>query len=512
MKTSQYVMLFGAMVAVSGLTAFGTYKMMEKQTIQEISDQYLTGAEGGSGAHAVDFFPAANRSSVTDNDFTTASEQTVNAVVSVTNLKNVQMRQQYQSMDPFFDFFFGNRGYQQPQQQQPQGPKPAGLGSGVIISADGYIVTNNHVVDGADELKVTLNDQREFEATLVGTDPNTDIALLKIEAKDLPAVVFGESDALKLGQWVLAVGNPFGIGTTVTAGIVSAKARQLGMSGSNGRQMGIESFIQTDAAVNPGNSGGALVNTAGELVGINTAIYSQTGNYTGYSFAVPSSIVQKVVADLRQYGQVQRAVLGIQIRNIDSELVESEELSVNEGVYVAEVMDDGAAKEAGMEKGDVITAINKTQVKNMGQMMGELARYTPGNKIQVTVDRKGKSKTLTCTLKNSQGNTEMITKKGLDSLGATFKNLNSQELAKYGVRRGVQVSKIEQGKAFARAGVHEKFLIVKVNDQVVSSDKDVESIYNKLTQSRDADQEPVLFIVGVYPNGRTAYYAVDLSK
>lgn len=505
------IYLFASVIAVSGMTAFSTFKLMEKQTVQEITDQYLLETNGISNAHSVNFLPTASHSSVTENDFTVAAEQTVNAVVSVVNMQTVQQRQQYQSVDPFFDFFFGNRGGYGQQPQQPQQPRAAGMGSGVIISSDGYIVTNNHVIDGADELKVTLNDQREFVATLVGTDPSTDIALLKVDAKDLPTVVFGESDALKLGQWVLAVGNPFGLNSTVTAGIVSAKARQLGKNG-NGRQMGIESFIQTDAAVNPGNSGGALVNTAGELVGINTAIYSQTGNYTGYSFAVPSSIVQKVVADLRQYGQVQRAVLGVQIRNVDSELVEKEELSVSEGVYVAEVLDEGAAKEAGIEKGDVITSIAKTQVKNMGQMMGELARYTPGDKVQVTVDRKGKSKTFNCTLKNSRGNTEMITKKGIDALGVEFKNLSSQELAKYGVRRGVLVNKVEQGKAFARAGVHDKFLIVKVNDQVVSSDKDVEAIFDKLTTSREADQEPVLFIVGVYPNGKTAYYAVDLSK
>ncbi|MDO4497360.1 MAG: Do family serine endopeptidase [Bacteroidales bacterium] len=502
MKTSQMIALFGAMVAVSGMTAFGTYKMMEKQTVQEMTDQYMLQTTGSTSAHQVNYFPAVtNRASVTDNDFTAAAEKTVNAVVSIVNYKQTQ-QQQYQSMDPFFDFFFGNRGYQQPQQAPQQ--RASGMGSGVIISADGYIVTNNHVIDGADELKVTLNDQREFEATLVGTDPSTDIALLKIEAKELPTVVFGESDALKLGQWVLAVGNPFGLNSTVTAGIVSAKARQLGM-GSQGRQMGIESFIQTDAAVNPGNSGGALVNTAGELIGINTAIYSQTGNYAGYSFAVPSSIVKKVVADLRQYGQVQRAVLGISIRNIDSELVEKEELSLNEGVYVGEVLEEGAAREAGMQKGDVITAIGKSPVKNMGQMMGELARYTPGDKVQVTVDRKGKTVVLNCTLKNSQGNTEVIAKKKSESLGVDFKNLTPQELAKYGVRRGVLVKEVKQGGAFARAGVREKFLIVKVNDRPVSSDKEIEAIYNQLTTNRDEDQEPVLFIVGVYPNGRTAY-------
>lgn len=506
MKTKQSLGLLAVMVAVSGITAMGTYKVMEKQTVRDLADSFVL--QNDSNSRLVQFSPVANRTSVTDNDFTQAAEKTVNAVVGVKNVQMVQ--QQYQSMDPFFDFFFGNRGYGQ---QQPQQRAREGYGSGVIISADGYIVTNNHVIANADQLTVTLNDQRQFEATLVGTDPTTDIALLKVDAKDLPTIPFGESDNLKVGEWVLAVGNPFMLNSTVTAGIVSAKARQIGMGQrNNGSQMNIESFIQTDAAVNPGNSGGALVNTAGELVGINTAIYSETGNYAGYSFAVPSSIVNKVVADLRQYGQVQRAVLGIQIREVTPELVEKEELKETEGIYVAEVMDDGAAAEAGIKQGDVITNIDKTRIKNFGVLQGELARHTPGEKVQVTVDRKGNAKTFTVTLKNSQGNTEMLTKKGIDALGAKFQNLSAKELQKYGVRKGVLVKSVEQGGAFARAGIHEKFVIVKINDMVVNSDKEIESVYNDLTTRRSADQDPVMFIVGVYPNGRAAYYAVDLSK
>jgi len=497
------------MVAVSGVTAVATYKVMEKQTVQAIADQYVLSQDPNT--HQVQFAPAVNRSSVTENDFTVAAEKTVNAVVGVKNTQMVQ--QQYQSMDPFFDFFFGNRGNQGQYGQQPQQKAREGYGSGVIISSDGYIVTNNHVIDNADQLTITLNDQRQFEATLVGTDPTTDIALLKVEATDLPCISFGESDALKVGEWVLAVGNPFMLTSTVTAGIVSSKARQIGNSTRNRQGLvNIESFIQTDAAVNPGNSGGALVNTAGELVGINTAIYSETGNYAGYSFAVPSSIVSKVVADLRQYGQVQRAVLGIQVAEVTAELAESEGLKVNSGIYVAEVMDDGAAKDAGIKKGDVITAINKAQIKTFGNLQGELARYTPGQKIQVTVNRDGSTKTVDVTLKNANGNTEVVTKKGIDALGATFQTMSAKELQKYGVRKGVLVKSVEQGGAFARAGVHEKFVIVKINDVVVNSDKDVEAIYNNLTTARDANQDPVMFIVGIYPNGRTAYYAVDLSK
>ena len=491
-------MLFGAMAAVSAITAFGTVKYMQGNLMVE-NDGVFT----DPNVHNVSFMPVVSSASVTDNDFTKAAEKTVNAVVGIKNTQQVQ--QQMQSMnDPFFDFFFGQRGYQQ---QPPKARE--GYGSGVIISSDGYIVTNNHVIDQADELKVTLNDGREFTATLVGTDPNTDIALIKVDGKDLPTVSFGKSDDLKVGEWVLAVGNPFMLTSTVTAGIVSAKARSLGMSGG---QLGIESFIQTDAAVNPGNSGGALVNTAGDLVGINTAIYSQTGNYAGYSFAVPSSIVSKVVSDIKQYGQVQRALLGIMGGNVTAAVVEQENLKVNEGVYVSEVSKDGAAEEAGIKAKDVIVSINDVNVKTMAQLQEQIARFRPGDKVKVTVNRDGKVQNFTCTLKNSQGNTSVIEKKGIDFLGASFQNLSSQELMKYGVRRGVMVKSVEPNGAFAKAGIKEKFVIVKINDMAISKDKEVEAVYNSLTSNRGGEDEPVMFIVGVYPNGKTAYYAVDLSK
>ena len=499
MKTKQTFMFFGAMVAVSALTAVSTVKYMSSNSMIENE-----GAFTDPNVHNVGFMPAVSSASVTDNDFTRAAEMTVNAVVGIKNTQQVQQNAYSGMNDPFFDFFFGNRGSQQRQ------PKPReGYGSGVIISSDGYIVTNNHVVDKADELHVTLNDGREFSATLVGTDPTTDIALIKVDAKDLPTVAFGKSDDLKVGEWVLAVGNPFMLNSTVTAGIVSAKARSLGMGGG---QLGIESFIQTDAAVNPGNSGGALVNTAGELIGINTAIYSETGNYAGYSFAVPSSIVSKVVTDLKQFGTVQRALLGIMGGNLTAQVVEQENLKVNEGVFVSEVTKDGAAESAGVKAKDVITAINKVQVKTMAQLQEQIARFRPGDKIQVTVNRDGKVQSFSVTLKNSQGNTDVVQKKGMDFLGATFQNMSQQDLMKYGVRRGVMVKSLESNGAFAKSGMKEKFVIVKINDVVVSNEKEIEAAYNALTSNRGADQEPVMFIVGVYPNGKTAYYAVDLSK
>ncbi len=505
MKTKNALMLFGAMVAVSGLTAYGTFKVMEPGMIASTGEQLGYDIN----LHQVGFVPTVSRASVTDNDFTQAAEKTVNAVVGITNKQVQQMQQSYGGMnDPFFDFFFGQR---TPQRQQPQSsdPAPVGSGSGVIISSDGYIVTNNHVIDKADEITVTLNDKRQYTATLVGTDPTTDIALIKVDAKDLPTIAIGESDALKVGEWVLAVGNPFNLTSTVTAGIVSAKARSLGM-GSN--KLGIESFIQTDAAVNPGNSGGALVNTAGELVGINTAIYSQTGNYAGYSFAVPSAIVSKVVTDLKQYGTVQRALLGIMGGDVNAQVVEEKELSVNEGVYVSEVQEGGAAEEGGIKANDVITSINGVSVKTMAQLQEQIARFRPGDKVKVSVNRKGKSESFTCTLKNTKGNTDVIQKKGIDTLGATFKNLSSQELYKYGVRSGVQIQKLEQGGLFAKAGLREKMVIVKINDTPVKSDKEIENIYNELTTHRSADQDPVMFIAAVTPQGRVGYFAVDLSK
>ncbi|MBQ0058152.1 MAG: Do family serine endopeptidase [Bacteroidales bacterium] len=504
MKTLKAAALFGAMVMVSGVTAFTTYKMMEKQTVQTLADTYIFNNDGN--AHSVGFAPAVNRSSVTENDFTMAAEKTVNAVVGVKNVAMVQQQPQYQSIDPFFDFFFGNRGYQ----QQPQQKAREGFGSGVIISSDGYIVTNNHVIDGADRLTVTLNDERQFEATLVGTDPSTDIALIKVDATDLPVVAFGESDNLKVGEWVLAVGNPFMLNSTVTAGIVSAKARQLGMG--NGNQLGIESFIQTDAAVNPGNSGGALVNTAGELVGINTAIYSQTGNYAGYSFAVPSSIVSKVVADLRQYGQVQRAVMGIRIQNVSAELAEKEGLKVTSGVYVAEVMADGAADEAGMKQGDVITAIGKASVRNMGQMQGELARFAPGDQIQVTVDRMGKTEHLSVKLRNSQNNTEVVVKR--DNLGATLKAATPAELKQYyGCQYGVLVKDLDKDGLLYAAGIRKDFLIIDVNDYRVNTPQDVEKIFRAMKNNQQDGTKKALFITGAYPNkrGELEYYVVKLK-
>jgi Do/DeqQ family serine protease len=393
-------------------------------------------------------------------------------------------------------------------QQQPQeAPMQEGSGSGVIISEDGYIVTNNHVIDGSKEIEVTLNDKRTFKATLVGADPNTDIALLKIEAENLPVIIFGNSDALKVGEWVLAVGNPFNLTSTVTAGIVSAKARNINIINS---QMRIESFIQTDAAVNPGNSGGALVNTRGELVGINTAIASQTGSYAGYAFAVPVSIVQKVGADIRKFGVVQRAVLGVSMQDITSELAKEKKLKTLEGAFVAEIVENSAAEKAGIKKEDVIVKVNGVAIKSSSELQEQIGRYSPGDKVEVTVLRDNKEVTLKAELKNRQGNTEVISAEAtsVDVLGAKFKELNSKTKNSLGLSYGLEVASVSKGK-FQQAGIRPGFIVVKINNQAVRSEDDVKSALDAAVNTND--QFKVLTVAGVYPNGKVAYYTINLA-
>lgn len=444
----------------------------------------------------------------TSTDFTVVAEKTVNSVVSIKSFETPRQQQMYGGdFDPF-EFFFGpGFGGQRRQQQQKRGdskPQPKGSGSGVIISADGYIVTNNHVIDGAEKLEVTLNDNSKYNATVVGTDPNTDIALIKINAKDLQAVVFGNSDAIKLGQWVLAVGNPFTLNSTVTAGIISAKAR--GMAESNA---GIKAFIQHDAAVNPGNSGGALVNTSGELIGINTMIVSQTGNYSGCSFAVPSNTVKKIVTDIKQYGTVQRAVLGIQYQELDGDLAQEKKVTATkEGIYVAKVNDLSSAKEAGLQEGDVIVKFNETSVKNSGELQEQMNKLRPGDKIKVSYYRDNKLKTTTVTLKNNQGSTKVTKSSDMLTLGCAFAELTDQEKRDLNISKGLKVVGLKAGK-FKRAGVKDGFVITEINNSAVSTREDVENIYNQIMRTSDSDK--VMFITGLYPTGKKVYYAVDLS-
>lgn len=457
----------------------------------------------------------SSRSMANYPDFTGVAEHTINSVVSIKNYASVRQQQNNffqfgDGWDPF-EFFFGPGNGQQQRKQQQQQPKKSdskpqlrGSGSGVIISADGYIVTNNHVVDGADKLTVTLNDNSEYNARVIGTDPNTDLALIKINAKNLQPITFANSDDVKVGEWCVAVGNPFGFNSSVTVGVISAKGRGLNESANSG----IKSFIQHDAAVNPGNSGGALVNTDGELIGINTMIYSQTGNYAGISFAVPSNTVRKVEADLRQYGTVQRAVLGISYQELDADMAKEHKITAtNEGIYVAKVTDRGAAKEAGLQEGDVIVKFNCTSIKNGGELQEQMNKLRPGDKATLGFYRDNKYKTAQVTFKNDQGTTKITKNSDFASLGASFLNLTSKEKDDLSISNGVKVTGVREGK-FKAAGVRDGFIITTINDEPVNSSDDVETIYDQIMHS-NADK--VMYIKGITATGKTKYYAVDLS-
>ena len=499
------IMLVAASILGSGVTMMATSELQKKGVI---TDTYMVNKESKPSSDG--FVQTATRTVDLSRDFTDVAENTINCVVSIKSYATPQQNY-YQGgfIDPF-EFFFGpgfGQGQRQRQQQpqQKSEPQPSGMGSGVIISADGYIVTNNHVINGAEKLEVTLNDNRQFNATVVGTDEKTDIALIKINAKDLHAITFGNSDAVKPGQWCVAVGNPFGFNSTVTAGIISAKARGMNTS-DNG---GIKAFIQHDAAVNPGNSGGALVNTAGELIGINTMIYSQTGNYSGCSFAVPSNTVKKVITDIKQYGTVQRAVLGIQYTELTAEKAKEEKITAtNEGIYVAKVTDRGAAKEAGLQEGDVIIKLNGNRVKDSGEMQEEMNKLRPGDKAEVEYYRDNKLKRTTVTFKNDQGNTKMTKQSDVMSLGCAFTELSKEDKEDLAISKGLKVVGIKAGK-FKNAGIRDGFIITDINNIPVDSRDDVENIYNQIMRSSDSDK--VMFITGFYPTGKKVYYAVDLS-
>ena len=440
-------------------------------------------------------------------DFTEAAQKTIHGVVHVKTTKAPsQRRQQY--VDPFEFFFgFGNR------EMGP--PKPqVGFGSGVIISKDGYIITNNHVVDGASEVSVTLNDDREFTATVVGGDTQSDIALLKIEASngtDFDYVSFGDSDNLQVGEWVLAVGNPFNLTSTVTAGIVSAKNR----SNMVGEGRSLQSFIQIDAAVNPGNSGGALVNTRGELVGINTAIYSQTGNFAGYAFAIPISIAGKIASDIKEYGSVQRAILGILSPNIEflkeNDPDKYKELQKIVGVQIDDFPDRSPAKAAGIQKGDIIKSINNAPIKNFNELQSQIGRYRPGDKVKVVIERDGKENSYTVELKNDQGSTE-ITKAldGMQLLGATFAEIPNSKKQELGINSGIEVKSVENNGKFRKEGINKGFIILRINNIPINSETDIQKIV-QMTTSSNAEDKAIL-VAGFYPNGKTQYIAIDLSS
>jgi len=419
-----------------------------------------------------------------NTDFTEAAQKSVDAVVHIKTIIGIKTRS--------YDDFFGSlrdylHGY--PQQRNAL----IAFGSGVIISPDGYIVTNNHVVNGADKITVTFNDKREMEAKIIGTSPSTDLALIKVDAKDLPYLTYGNSDNVKVGQWVLAVGNPFNLTSTVTAGIISAKARNIHILG---KASSIESFIQTDAAVNPGNSGGALVNTQGQLIGINAAIASQTGAYEGYSFAIPVNLVRKVVDDLMKYGTIQRAYLGVQIRDIDAEFAKKMDLHNLQGVYVAGVTEEGGAKKAGIKEGDIITSVNDKPIQSLSALMGTIGQYNPGDIVNVGVIRDNQKKMFRVTLKNKNGTTGLVKLASVffnDQLGASLQTASAYDLQNLNIDHGLKVVQVRRG-LLQNGGISEGFIITEVNRQAVNSEKELNRAL-KLSTSK------IVSISGMYRNG-----------
>ena len=424
-------------------------------------------------------------------DFVVAAERTVNSVVHVkTEIKSMQY-------DPWGGFF-GN----------PQPQKQMASGSGVIISADGYIITNNHVIDGAEKVTVTLNNNKNYEATLVGKDPSSDIAVLKIDESNLPAISWGNSDAVHIGQWVLAVGNPFELTSTVTAGIVSAKGRNINIigEGRSGEVLPVESFIQTDAAVNPGNSGGALVNTNGELIGINTAIASRTGSYAGYSFAIPASIAKKVAEDIIEFGNVQRGFLGVQISAVTEEQAKEADLPLVSGVYINNVTAGGAAESAGLEAGDIILKVADYPVSTVPQLQEQISKFRPGNKVNLVVWRSGKEKNFEIELKNKSGKAELenfeeIAAESISSLGAEFSAPSESECKALRIQGGAKVGVLSTGK-LRSAGVKTGFIVTKIDGELVTSPEQLQS----LLKSKSGG----ILLEGVYPNGTRAYYGFGI--
>ena len=512
-QTTKNILGVGAVVLLSaGVAGVTTYTMLKPENRDSLSfsEQFRQNPNARLAA-----YDAINAQPV---DLTQAAENSLHAVVHIKSTQQAK-EQTVTVRDPFAEIFgdiFGNGGRQQRRVQiQPR----VGFGSGVIISKDGYIVTNNHVIDGADEIVVKLNDNREFKGRVIGTDPNSDLALVKIEGDDFPTVPIGDSDALKVGEWVLAVGNPFNLTSTVTAGIVSAKARTLGVYGIGG----VESFIQTDAAINQGNSGGALVNAKGELVGINAVLSSPTGAYAGYGFAIPTSVMTKVVSDLKQYGTVQRALLGIKGTSLagDGDMMSDQpidksgatladkrkEFGVVDGVWVREIVDGGSAAGSDIKVDDIIIGIDGKKVQNFADLQEAIAQHRPGDKVTVKVMRDKKEKNIDVTLKNEQGTTKIVKDAGMEILGAAFKELPDDLKRQLNLGYGLQVTGVTSGK-MADAGVRKGFIILKANDQPMRKVSDLEEVMKAAVKSPNQ----VLFLTGVFPSGKRGYYAVDLTQ
>lgn len=478
---------------LGGMLPLGAYLMLSGTPFTSLSDQVIDGNRNYN-ARAVNFEGAQ----AMNTSFIEASENTINSVVHV-NTKVIKTTFQ---RDPFQEFFYGpgagGREFKQ---------YGSGSGSGVIISSEGYIVTNNHVIEDASEIEVILNDNSKYVAKLVGADPSTDIAVLKIEGSNFQPIPLGNSDDLHIGEWVLAVGNPFNLTSTVTAGIVSAKARNINLLSDRSRTdiVPIESFIQTDAAVNPGNSGGALVNTRGELVGINTAIASQTGSYAGYSFAVPVNLVQKVMRDLIDYGIVQRGYLGVQIADINQEIKETNKLPNTKGVYISKVTDGGSADKAGLKDGDVILKIGSKEVNSVAALQEEIGKRRPGDKVNLTIRNKDGDEVIKeLVLRNKDGETKLVSKEEIAknfALGATFSELSSKEKKELNIAHGVKIASLNSGK-LKSIGLQPGMIILKVNNEPIET-------VEQLTAKLNGVNKGVLLEV-ISESGKKDYYGFGL--
>ncbi len=478
-STFKKLLPFAVVGVISGATTVGVQQYIGHDS--NTSDQsYFTKSNNVS-------FVGMNTAAVGD-DFVKAAKTTVPAVVTI---KNYQTRASSRASEQdIFDFFFGDpfggRNQRKPQQQAPEN-MPSGLGSGVIISPDGYIISNNHVVAGANKLEVVLSNKKSYIATLVGTDPNTDISLLKIEEKGLPYINFANSDNVEVGQWVLAVGNPLGLNSTVTAGIISAKGRGIGILGGQGKATNpIESFIQTDAAINPGNSGGALVNVNGDLIGINSAISSTNGYYQGYGFAVPANLARKIIEDIKKFGIVQRGFLGVTSIDLSNDQLvaaynrdKKTNIKTGLGVYVTGFSENSGAQDAGIKTGDIITKIDGAVVTDFADLSVFIGSKRPGDKVQVTYTRNGKENVTTVTLRDQKGGTSTRTKADLsvtEKIGAEFEPLNERFKTEYGLNSGVVTKNVTEGSEMAKIGIVDDYIIIEINGKPVNSQKDIEKI------------------------------------
>lgn len=478
----KYLGIF-VVAGLGGLAALGINQLIQKDETAKFTENYL-----------------AKYASISDNtsrpDFVEVADVVTPTVVHIITTVN---QSSDESMDPFGGFF----GF-----SIPQGPRQ-GSGSGVIISEDGYIVTNNHVIDGASKITVILNDKREYPAELLGKDANTDLALLRIDEKNLPFSVVGNSDNVKIGQWVLAVGNPFNLTSTVTAGIVSAKGRGLNLirdPRNPETQYAIESFIQTDAAVNPGNSGGALVSTEGKLIGINTAIASQTGQYAGYSFAIPSNLMKKVIEDLRKYGSVQRGLLGVQIQDVTNALAEKEGLSEVKGVFIAKVNENSAAEAAGIKDKDVIISIDGESVKSTNELQEKVGKKSPGDKVMVGLIRKGNKLELPVTLRSKEGKATVEVKEKTETnkiLGCEFESIPREERLKLKISNGVRVKKVGESSNLKKAGVPNGFIVTKIGETAIATVSQLKEILE--------NKKGGVLLEGINPDGSKGYYGFGIQ-